>query len=98
MLELIQRQEPAAAPPGAPAGASAAAAAAGSSSSSMQIALFSLGNLCAHGECADALARLGLEAALAAVLRGRGGDATVQRYVQRIQAKVQARRQATAAA
>lgn len=84
MLELIQRRDP----PASPGGTAA------DSSSSVQIALFSLGNLCAHAECADALARLGLEAALVQVLRERGGDATVQRYVARIQQKQAAQRPA----
>ena len=85
MLELIQRQDA----PASPGGTAAA-----DSSSSVQIALFSLGNLCAHAECADALARLGLGEALARVLRERGGDPTVQRYVARIQQKQAARRPA----
>ena len=85
MLELIQRQDP----PPTPGGTAPE-----SSTSSVQIALFSLGNLCAHAECADALARLGLADALQAVLRDRGGDATVQRYVARIQQKQAARRSA----
>lgn len=78
MLELIQRHDP----PPTPGGT-----AGGDSSSSVQIALFSLGNLCAHPECAEALTRLGLGKALEAVLRERGGDATVQRYVARIRQK-----------
>lgn len=81
MLDLIQRRDP----PPTPGGTTDA-------SSSVQIALFSLGNLCAHAECADALAQMGLADALAVVLRERGGDATVQRYVARIQQKMAARR------
>lgn len=81
MLELIQRQDP----PPTPGGTT-------DSSSSVQIALFSLGNLCAHAECAEALLQLGLPDALTSVLRDRGGDATVQRYVARIQQKMAARR------
>ena len=81
MLELVQRRDP----PPTPGGTTDA-------SSSVQIALFSLGNLCAHAECAEALAQLGLAEALAAVLRERGGDATVQRYVARVQQKMAARR------
>ena len=81
MLDLIQRQDPPPTPGGsAPPG--------GDSSSSVQIALFSLGNLCAHAECAEALGQLGLGQALAGVLRERGGDATVQRYVGRIKQKM----------
>lgn len=83
MLDLIQRAD-------GPTGADGTGAA--GSSSSVQIALFSLGNLCAHADCADALVQLGLRDALAAVLRDRGGDATVQRYVARIQQKLAARR------
>lgn len=79
MLELIQRQDP----PPTPGGSTPA-----DSSSSVQIALFSLGNLCAHGECAEALASLGLGDALAQVLRDRGSDVTVQRYVARIKQKM----------
>lgn len=85
MLDLIQRQDP----PPTPGGTAAP-----DSSSSVQIALFSLGNLCAHADCADALVQLGLAQALAHVLRARGSDATVQRYVARIQQKQQARRPA----
>lgn len=83
MLDLIQRRD------GSPG---ADGTGAGGSSSSVQIALFSLGNLCAHADCADALVQLGLRDALAAVLRDRGDDATVQRYVARIQQKLAARR------
>lgn len=79
MLDLIQRQDP----PPTPGGSSTL-----DSSSSVQIALFSLGNLCAHSECAEALAQLGLEEALAHVLRERGHDTTVQRYVARIRQKM----------
>lgn len=78
MLELIQRRDL----PPTPGGS-----APGDSTSSVQIALFSLGNLCAHAECAEALSRLGLGQALDAVLSERGGDATVQRYVARIRQK-----------
>ena len=84
MLELVQRRDPPAPPGGGPPPD-------GGCSSSVQIALFSLGNLCAHGDCAEALVALGLRDALAAVLRDRGGDATVQRYVARIQQKLAAR-------
>ena len=97
MLDLIQRRPE--------------AHAAGSSTSSMQIALFSLGNLCAHAECSEALAALGLDTALAAVLQqhssppgggGSGGSAeeaaVVRRYVARIQQKQAARQMAAMAA
>ncbi|KAI3432453.1 hypothetical protein D9Q98_004003 [Chlorella vulgaris] len=80
MLELIQRPEQPSSPGTTPAR---------SSSSSVQIALFSLGNLCAHAECAEVLGRLGLLQALDGVLRVWSGDATVARYTQRIQAKMQ---------
>ena len=50
------------------------------------------GNLCAHAECAEALAQLGLDAALAEVVLERGRDETVLRYVARIRQKQAARR------
>jgi hypothetical protein len=83
MLELIQRGAPTADSPNAAAAAS----------SSVQIALFSLGNLAAHADCAAALRRLGLAEALAAALRARGDDATVQRYAARIRQKMAAQQQ-----
>lgn len=79
MLELIQRQDPLPTPGGS---------APPDSNSSVQIVLFSLGNLCAHADCGAALAQLGLGKALGTVLRDRAGDSTVQRYVARIQQKM----------
>ncbi|KFM23332.1 Serine/threonine-protein kinase 36 [Auxenochlorella protothecoides] len=58
--------------------------------SSLQIALFSLGNMCAHAACAVALVRLDLGAVLGRMLEARAGDAVLQRYVARIHAKLAA--------
>ena len=61
--------------------------AAADSGSPLKISLFSLGNMSAHAECAEVLLRLGIQQSLA---RFAGcSDATVQKYVQRILAKLQ---------
>ncbi len=61
--------------------------AAADSGSPLKISLFSLGNMSAHAECAEVLLQLGIQQALA---RFAGcSDATVQKYVQRILAKLQ---------
>ncbi|KAK9820795.1 hypothetical protein WJX74_004813 [Apatococcus lobatus] len=54
--------------------------------SPLKIALFSLGNMCAHPVCAEALLSLGAREPLARL--GRSNDSTIQRYVQRIQGKL----------
>lgn len=51
--------------------------------SPLKIALFSLGNMCAHPVCAEALLSLGAREPL--IRLGRSPDSTIQRYVQRIQ-------------
>ena len=61
--------------------------AAADSGSPLKISLFSLGNMSAHAECAEVLLQLGIQQSLA---RFAGcSDATVQKYVQRILAKLQ---------
>ena len=61
--------------------------AAADSGSPLKISLFSLGNMSAHAECAEVLLQLGIQQSLA---RFSGcSDATVQKYVQRILAKLQ---------
>ncbi|KAK9823151.1 hypothetical protein WJX72_000639 [[Myrmecia] bisecta] len=73
-----------------PLGARAAASAA--DGSPLKIALFSLGNMSAHRECAEALVRLGIHVCLARLRNF--PDQTIQKYVARIEAKVQAAMQA----
>ena len=51
--------------------------------SPLKIALFSLGNMCAHSVCAEALLKLRARELLARLLRS--PDSIVQRYTQRIQ-------------
>ena len=58
--------------------------------SSLQIALFSLGNLCAHADCAAALRGLDLDGALGRMVARQGRDPTLDRYVDRIYAKLDA--------
>ncbi|KAK2075923.1 hypothetical protein QBZ16_001259 [Prototheca wickerhamii] len=70
------------APPGRARGADA--------HSSLQIALFSLGNLCAHADCAAALRGLDLDGALGRMVARQGRDPTLDRYVDRIYAKLDA--------
>lgn len=69
--------------PSTPRGAAAAAA---DGSNPLRICLFSLGNMCAHRECADALLQLGICASLTRLRSST--DATVQKYVQRIQVQL----------
>ena len=66
--------------PSTPRGVAAAAA---DGSNPLRISLFSLGNMCAHKECADALLQLGINNSLMKLRSS--PDATVQKYVQRIQ-------------
>jgi len=66
--------------PSTPRGVAAAAA---DGTNPLRISLFSLGNMCAHKECADALLQLGIGTSLARLKSS--PDATVQKYVQRIQ-------------
>ncbi|KAF8056751.1 hypothetical protein HT031_006249 [Scenedesmus sp. PABB004] len=60
----------------------------GEGNSPVKIALFSLGNMCAHRECREQLARLGLREALAKLQSASGGDTTLLRYIARAQAKL----------
>jgi serine/threonine protein kinase len=55
------------------------------SGSALHIALFSLGNLCAHDECADALVKLGLNEALESI---RDIDGVGKKYVVRVAQKL----------
>ena len=66
--------------PNTPRGAAAAAADAGSP---LKISLFSLGNMCAHRSCADALLQLGIGGSLSRL--SALPDATVRKYIERIQ-------------
>ena len=54
--------------------------------SPLKIALFSLGNMCAHPVCAEVLLSLGAREPLTRL--GRSPDSTIQRYVQRIQVEL----------
>ncbi|GAB4815111.1 hypothetical protein N2152v2_002157 [Parachlorella kessleri] len=82
MLEVVER------------GSAPGAAASPDSNSSVPIALFSLGNLCAHRECAEALVQLGLRDVLGRTLPLCKADPTVHKYVLRIQQKLQQHQQA----
>ena len=55
-----------------------------------KIALFSLGNLCTHGACRDALVAAGFERRVAALAEAPDADATVKKYVARIRGKIAA--------
>jgi hypothetical protein len=59
---------------------------AGESQSPVKIALFSLGNLCAHADCRAKLLALGFERKIAALADAE--DASVRRYVARIEGKI----------
>lgn len=54
----------------------------------MKIALFSLGNMCAHRECREALINLGVHDMLKRL--SSSSDPETQKYLARIQAKLQA--------
>ena len=58
--------------------------------SPVKIALFSLGNLCTHGACRDAMVALGFERRVAALAEAPDADASVKKYVARIQGKMAA--------
>ena len=58
--------------------------------SPVKIALFSLGNLCTHGACRDAMVALGFERRIAALAEAPDADASVKKYVARIQGKMAA--------
>lgn len=73
LLEVVNQ-------PSTPRGAAAAAADAGSP---LKISLFSLGNMCAHKSCADALLQLGIAGSLSRL--SSVPDATVKKYIERIQ-------------
>ena len=75
LVEVINAPQPS-----TPRGAAAAAA---DGSNPLRISLFSLGNMCAHKECAEALIQLGIDTSLSRLKSS--PDAVVQKYVQRIQ-------------
>ncbi|DBB07857.1 TPA: hypothetical protein ACH3X3_009258 [Trebouxia sp. C0006] len=83
LVEVINAPQPS-----TPRGVAAAAA---DGTNPLRISLFSLGNMCAHKECADALLQLGIGTSLARLKSS--PDATVQKYVQRIQGKLQTAQQ-----
>mmetsp|Transcript_10638 Transcript_10638/g.20114 ORF Transcript_10638/g.20114 Transcript_10638/m.20114 type:complete len:1090 (+) Transcript_10638:312-3581(+) len=56
--------------------------------SPLKIALFSLGNMCTHRECRERLLQLGFKKIVASL--SKSSDAVVQKYVARIQSKLQA--------
>jgi hypothetical protein len=58
----------------------------GEGGSPQKIALFSLGNMCAHRECREVLQQAGIRALMAA-LEG-SPDATVQKYLGRMHQKL----------
>ena len=62
----------------------------GDGQSPAKIALFSLGNLCTHGACRDALVAAGFERRVAALAEAPDADASVKKYVARIQGKIAA--------
>ena len=70
--------------------ASGSRAAVADGQSPVKIALFSLGNLCTHGACRDALVGLGFERRVAALAEAPDADASVKKYVARIQGKIAA--------
>lgn len=55
--------------------------------SPVKIALFSLGNMCAHKECREALLALGVLEVMQKL--SSNPDPTLQKYLQRIQTKLQ---------
>lgn len=65
-----------------------------SSQSPMKIALFSLGNMCAHPKCRDVLMSCGILDVTKLLLGTSGeisnfeGDSTVKKYAQRIESKI----------
>ena len=74
---------------GAAPGGAAVAPPPPDASGSLQIALFSLGNLCAHPECASALMGAGLDATVAALVGGPWGqDPVIRRYAARVSHKL----------
>ena len=70
--------------------ASGSRAAVADGQSPVKIALFSLGNLCTHAACRDALVGLGFERRVAALAEAPDADASVKKYVARIQGKIAA--------
>lgn len=69
-------------------GGKSAGGAAGDGGSPVKIALFSLGNMCAHRECREALWQLGVVDVLRRL--SNSPDPVTQKYLQRIQTKLQA--------
>lgn len=55
-------------------------------SSPLKVSLFSLGNMCTHRECAQELLMLNIRGVVAPLAAS--DDATVRRYVERIEARV----------
>lgn len=81
LLDLVRRRG---------AGSGSSAGGGSGASSSLQIALFSLGNMCAHRRCAEALLALGLREVVGDELAGDlGADPTVVKYVARVRQKLQ---------
>lgn len=62
------------------------AAASSEGGSPLKIALFSLGNMCAHPDCREALLSTGFSSAIERLASSR--DVTVQKYVTRIKTKL----------
>ncbi|KAG2431488.1 hypothetical protein HXX76_009502 [Chlamydomonas incerta] len=73
-------------PPAGPGGRGGGGADAGGSP--VKIALFSLGNMCAHRECRESLLALGVQDVIRRL--SSSPDPTQQKYLQRIQQKLQA--------
>ncbi|GIM09257.1 hypothetical protein Vretimale_13139, partial [Volvox reticuliferus] len=75
-------------PTGAAAGRGGASGGADAGGSPVKIALFSLGNMCAHRECRESLIALGVQDVIRRL--SSNPDQTQQKYLQRIQQKLQA--------
>ncbi|GLI63648.1 hypothetical protein VaNZ11_006646 [Volvox africanus] len=75
-------------PTGAAAGRGGASGGADAGGSPVKIALFSLGNMCAHRECRESLIALGVQDVIRRL--SSNPDPTQQKYLQRIQQKLQA--------
>ncbi|GLC39018.1 hypothetical protein PLESTM_000827500 [Pleodorina starrii] len=74
-------------PSGAAGGRGGAGGGADAGGSPVKIALFSLGNMCAHRECRESLIALGVQDVIRRL--GANPDPTQQKYLQRIQQKLQ---------
>eukprot|EP00775_Hariotina_reticulata_P001705 gene1705-2051_t len=84
LLNTVMRSDSAA----APGTCLPAAGGADSSSSPVKIALFSIGNMCAHQECRDELVRLGLRELLMDLQAKSADDTTLARYIARALGKL----------